>query len=160
MPWKNDVSPPPTNGSRTTTASKKAAKARVAMATHTPPSRSTGRESRAPIAAAIRAPTRAADQDGQVEAIHELEHGEPADRREGPLAERDLAGEAGDHGDRQQDGGQDHGLGDQEQPRGVGPGEHDDGGDAEEGDREGPGEPGESGAAGQRGQRRRRWVDP
>ena len=65
VPWKNDVSPPPTNGSRTTTASKKEAKARVAMATHTPPSRRTGSDSRAPIPAAIRAPIRAPPRTGR-----------------------------------------------------------------------------------------------
>ncbi len=60
VPWRIDVSPPPTNGSRIITESKKYANASVAIATHTPPRRMIGSESSAPIAAASAAPITAA----------------------------------------------------------------------------------------------------
>ncbi len=51
---------PPTNGSLTTTASKKKANARVAIATHTPPSRRIGSDRSAAIRPEITAPMSAA----------------------------------------------------------------------------------------------------
>ena len=60
MPCNSEVAPPPTNGSFTTTASKNAANASVAIATHTRPSRTRGTASSPATAAAIAAPTNTA----------------------------------------------------------------------------------------------------
>ena len=61
VPWKSEVPPPPIQENLTITASKKKAKASVAMASQTPPSRRTGSDRTAPTAAARAAPTRAAE---------------------------------------------------------------------------------------------------
>ena len=58
------MSPPPIQGSLTITASKKKAKASVAMATHTPPRRSTGNDRTAATAAASTAPMSPASSTG------------------------------------------------------------------------------------------------
>ena len=85
-------SPPPTHENFTITASKKNAKARVAMAIQMPSSRRSGqREQRADDRRDDRADERG-DEHGRVEAIDELEHGERADGGEGALAQGDLAG--------------------------------------------------------------------
>ena len=104
------------------TASKKYANARVAMATQIPPRRRTGSDSeRGDDRRDARADERA-DQHRQVVAIGELEDREAPDGGERALAQRDLPGEAGDDGDREEDRGEDHRLGDEEQPLGRRPG--------------------------------------
>ena len=60
VPVSSAVDPPPTQENFTITASKKNANAKVAMASHTPPNRSTGIDRRAPTAAAMSAPRSAA----------------------------------------------------------------------------------------------------
>ncbi len=56
VPCRSDASPPPTHANFTITASKKYAKARVAMESQIPPNRSTGSDRTAPTAAATAAP--------------------------------------------------------------------------------------------------------
>ena len=61
------------------------------MAIQIPLSRSSGSESSAPTTAAMTAPIKRGDEHGHVEAVGELEDGEPTDGGEGALAQRDVA---------------------------------------------------------------------
>ena len=160
VPWSREVPPPPTHESFTITASKKKAKARVAMATQIPPRRRTGSDSSAPATRGDDGADEGAGEHRDVVAVGELEGGEAAHRRERALAQGDLAGEAGDDRDRQVDRGHDHRLGDEEQPGAVGPGEDDVADGHEEHDGEGPGGGGEARPAAGGHRRRRRRIDP
>ena len=160
VPWSSEVPPPPIQSSFTMTESKKYANARVAIATQIPPRRRTGSDtSAARIAATQRADERTGH-DRQVVAIDELEDREAPDGGERSLAQRDLPGEPGHDRDREEDRGEDHRLGDEEEPTGVGLGVDDVADDAEEHDAEDPRGPGEVLGTRLGGQRGRRRVDP
>ena len=110
--------PPPTQPSCTITLSKKNANASVASERKMPPSRSAGSASSAPT---DRRDHRADDHRDQHR--HAELRSRAARSRHAPiagerrLAQRDLAGDAGDHGDRQEDDREDRGLDREVDPR-------------------------------------------
>ncbi len=125
---------PPTQENLTITESKKKANASVAIAIQIPLSRRSGSDSSAADDRRDDGADQRADEDRHVEAVDELEDGEASDRRERALGQRDVAAEAGHHGDRQEHDRQDDRLGDEEDPDGVAAGEQDDAaGDEERG---------------------------
>ena len=76
------------------------------------------RAARRPRAAST-APISIVEQHRQAPLVHQLRGREPADRGERRLAQRDLAGHAGDHRDRQEDHAEDDRLGHDQQPERV-----------------------------------------
>ena len=104
----------------------------MAIAIQMPFNRISGRDSSPPTTAAMNGADERADEHGHVEAVGQLEDGEPTDRGERSLGERDVAAEAGHHRDRQEHDRQHDRLGDEEDPDGVAAGEQDHGARDEE----------------------------